>query len=545
MVNVRKGLIASFTVALALATPAHAGPERVADLAYGELLYAYLQGEAYTGLTLMAVAREQGGIQGHGRYPELLEGAMALNFAMPRKAGRLFSGLLEESVPADTRNQAWFFLGKQAFLEGDHAGALAGLQHIDGSAFSLANPDDHAEWLYMQGMLALRAEDIAAAREWRARLDQQNPYSVYLDYNLALAAGEAPAEALAPLRARLNQVRLSAPERRALEDWLRVTEASFQVDAGEFAAAVPVLQGVALDSPLADQALYGLALASLSLKDYPLALSALQELSGREGFTDWDIQAPYARAWVLEQIPDPALALEAYAFAAEHYNAVDQQLIERIERLEQGRLDDWLQVADQFSVSALATPQVTRDAYGRLEVLPRDFALSQLVAAEPFQMAVRQLADLNAMENELQRWQTQLDMLEESLRRRAAHGPQLAVLDQRISVSLQRLQTLEQEGVDTRQLQRQFLLLQQRRDRLAASDPAEVARLAPIKMRIETLRPQILAQRSQAEALVLGQIRSYFDTQQQIVRDYRLASQQARTRLLDEAFRRQQESSGG
>ena len=78
-------------------TPVHADeaqPERAKDLRYGWALYEYHQGNAFEALTQLAVARERGGIKGHGDHPALVEGGLMLSWGMTREASRLFTQLL-------------------------------------------------------------------------------------------------------------------------------------------------------------------------------------------------------------------------------------------------------------------------------------------------------------------------------------------------------------------------------------------------------------------------------------------------------------------
>lgn len=66
---------------LTMVSPAQAEdvqPERAKDLRYGWVLYEYHQGNAFEALTQLAVAREQGGIEGHGDHPALVEGGLML-----------------------------------------------------------------------------------------------------------------------------------------------------------------------------------------------------------------------------------------------------------------------------------------------------------------------------------------------------------------------------------------------------------------------------------------------------------------------------------
>ena len=130
------GLTLAGTLAALLHGPVAVGdelPQRASDPAYGVALYEYYQGNAFEALTRLNVASAEGGIDGHGDHPALVEGGLMLSYGMTHEAGALFRELLDENaaVAPGTRNQAWFYLGKVFYLEQDSTAARDALERLD------------------------------------------------------------------------------------------------------------------------------------------------------------------------------------------------------------------------------------------------------------------------------------------------------------------------------------------------------------------------------------------------------------------------------
>ena len=198
----RRPFIYAGALLLLMMTPVHAGeaqPERAKDLRYGWALYEYHQGNAFEALTQLAVARERGGIEGHGDHPALVEGGLMLSWGMTREASRLFTQLLGadgtgSNLSPDVRNQAWFYLGKVFYLEGNQALARENLNRVDGEILAEADHDLFREWIYLRSrlvMMSARPDDEPELASLREQLDETDIWSLYLRYNSAVSALDA------------------------------------------------------------------------------------------------------------------------------------------------------------------------------------------------------------------------------------------------------------------------------------------------------------------------------------------------------------------
>jgi tetratricopeptide (TPR) repeat protein len=411
-------------------------PQRARDTGYGMALYEYHQGNFFQALTRLNMANSNGGIAGHGDHPLLVEGGLMLGYGMTREARTLFQNLLEESdVSEQTRNQAWFYLGKVFWLEGDADASADALERVNGDLLEDTDEALYEEWLYLKGQWLLRQNEASETGE---RLDdivqelpEQSPWSWYLRYNRALqwlAAGDlqAAVDGLSELIAQAvpeeDLPPETADELSALEQQARLSLGRLHLGQGDFEQAMAVLDDIPLDGLLSDQALFDYAVAASRQGRNGLALQALDTLQSRPLFTPWLQQVPFARAFTIEQMKQPKAALEAYRTAAEHYVKLDQRLAaEQLNLTEEGLIKALNFVregsgersgegaGEQGSAEpSLGETAMLTDSYGRVKVRPQDFSLAELLAGEAFQLALRDLHELYRLDNSLNQWREQL-----------------------------------------------------------------------------------------------------------------------------------------
>jgi hypothetical protein len=424
------------------AVVADEAPERARDPVYGWVLYNYYLGESFDALTLLDVARERGGISGHGAYPELVEGGLMLSYGMTREARDLFTRLLDETNASDNggsesksprvklspevRSQAWFYLGKVFYLEGDYGLAYENLQRVDADVLEESDSGLYAEWLYLRAQLAMtsdafgdKAGDEALTESLRKQLRQSGPWAYYLSYNMAMAeiaAGNFTG-AQQSLRALIADMEDETPkenrvsEHRALLDKSRLSLARLYLRDARFDDALTLLGTMPLDGVFSDRALFDYAVAAAGEGQMQRALDALDALSKRTLFLAWREQVPYARGYVLEQMNQPRRALDAFTQAAEHYETRGEELITARQALTEENLMARLNFLRD-------SDDIVTDAYGRLRVTPTDFGLSDVLATEPFQQALGELHELYRMQALLMQREEQLSTFETMLETR-------------------------------------------------------------------------------------------------------------------------------
>ncbi len=396
---------------LTMVAPAQADeprPERAKDLRYGWALYEYHQGNVFEALTQLAVAREQGGIEGHGDHPALVEGGLMLSWGMTREASKLFTELLGSdgagsTLSPDVRNQAWFYLGKVFFLEGNRELAGENLERVDAEALAEANHDLFREWVYLRARVAMmssRIEDESKLTSLKEQLEDTDIWSLYLQYNSAVAALDAGdvATAEAELQTLIAIIQQSADsakpeaERDGLLDRARLSLARLYLRDDRFDAALEILGDMPLNGVFADQALFDYAVAAAGQGRPDRALDALDTLSNRNLFLPWRQQVPFARAYVLEQMSRPQRALSAFKQAADLYQA----RIKELDNIRNRLTEESLMAQLDFTRDS---DGILTDSYGRLRVQPADFGIAEVLASETFQQALAELNELYQMQS--------------------------------------------------------------------------------------------------------------------------------------------------
>ncbi|MCZ4285138.1 MULTISPECIES: hypothetical protein [Marinobacter] len=448
------GLILAGTLAALLHGPVAVGdelPQRASDPAYGVALYEYYQGNAFEALTRLNVASAEGGIDGHGDHPALVEGGLMLSYGMTHEAGALFRELLDENaaVAPGTRNQAWFYLGKVFYLEQDSIAARDALERVDDELLQDESDELYHEWLYLRGQLALSGTAGTSGEtvdELIDSLPESSPWRAYLHYNQAvgmLSEGqtEEAMDALASLDSLLGELPEFEPplanEMSALRERVKLSIGRLHLSRGDFAGAMASLEQIALDGVFSDQALFDYAVAASREGSAGLALQALNTLQQRPLFTPWLQQVPYARGFLFEQMDRQQQALQAYREAASHYQSLSTRLSDEREQLTEARLIEALRFVREGdspgqpgSMDAeMVRPEpgettVLTDAYGRVKVRPGDYSLAGLLATESFQLSLRDLHELYRLRDSLGQWQTQLESFDIMLETRAQQREQ-------------------------------------------------------------------------------------------------------------------------
>jgi len=414
-------------------------PRRVNDLAYGRVLFEYYQGNAFEALSALNVAKLQGGIQGHGDHPALVEGGLMLSYGMAQEAKLKFESVLKDQVSASDRNKAWFYLGKVFYLQQEYTLALESFDKVYQHVLQADDSRLLHELFYLKGQIAHFTEASTASVQSQINaLPAGHIWQSYLRYNQIVSlmsnqgienkeipdgelADNSPTKQLRELASLLewqySESKGDYPvdksmllELLSLKEQCLLTLGKIYLQNLQYQAAFDVLKLIQKDSVFSDQALFSYAVAAANLKKNRLALQALNTLKDRALFTPWLQQVPYALAYLYEQLNEPALALQAYRAAAEHYFNLTEKLSENEKSLSEQK------IIDALSLKAnIGSEGVTNDAYGLITVQPQDFNMASLLATESFQRGLSELHELYKLKNSLSRWSQQLSSFDDMM----------------------------------------------------------------------------------------------------------------------------------
>lgn len=412
-------------------------PTRAQDLNYGGVLYEYHQGNAFEALSLLNVAKEKGGIKGHGDHPELVEGGLLLSYGMSQEAKAIFENLLKDKLSISDQNLAWFYLGKVFYLEQNYSESLDSFDKIDISVLNKNDQEKFYELIYIKSQIvaltpAVDTKTSALANVSINALPAKHIYRYYILYNQAVSLldGSNNEAAISSFQKLINALSLErqagqwrnqrsentndrvdlAMELKALYNQALLSLGQIYLQNSQNELAFDSLKKVDKDSAFSDQALFAYAISASNLERHDLALSALNTLNAQTLFNPWQQQTPYALAYLYEQLKEPILALEAYRAAVAQYETLQENLTQEKQALSEDVLLEALNIK-----ASLGSEDLEKDAYGRIRTPKQKFSFAKLLTSEAFQRQLSELHELYLIKNAMYRWERQLSSFEDML----------------------------------------------------------------------------------------------------------------------------------
>src|SRR5690606_38123586 len=124
-------------------------------------------GDYLQALTRLSAARQSERITQHATEAELLRGGLYLSLGLHEEAGRIFKQLLNDNVPLDVRNRAWFYLAKVWYQRNYLKQALEALAGVQGALPGELEPERHL--LHAQTLMYLQRyeEAVQVLQRWQ------------------------------------------------------------------------------------------------------------------------------------------------------------------------------------------------------------------------------------------------------------------------------------------------------------------------------------------------------------------------------------------
>lgn len=393
----------------------------VQDLYYGDVLYYFYQDDYLQALTRVDAALEQGRVEHHQIESRLLKGSLYLSMGQHVEAGNIFKELLNENVPDDARNRAWFYLAKVWYQRGYYTDAEHALISIAGKLEPALESERrllHAEVLMGQG----RYNDAIALLAEIPRIDRYAPY-VRFNLGVSLVRLERTNEAL-QLLDEVGDMPAPTDELQSLRDKANVALGFALLKDNRPAEAALKLQRVRLQGPLSNKALLGMGWADAAQQKFKSALVPWTELRGR-GLLDSAVQEshlaiPYAYA----QLSATRQAAEQYDNAIALFTVETALIDESIAAIREGRLLETILKNDLGERLGW---------YWQLQHLPdapETRYLYHLLATHEFQEALKNYRDLTLMKRNLSNWSLTGEAFHSMIdTRRHAYNERVPVMD--------------------------------------------------------------------------------------------------------------------
>lgn len=370
----------------------------VQDMRYGVALYYYYQGDYLEALTELLIAKERGGIKGHGDNPEIMEGGFSLGFGLERHASEIFERLLKENRSKRSQDAAWFFLSKLRYLRNDWEGAKLALSKVR----SKPQGDIRNEVYAHQINLAIQQDDLDLAQQLLKKRKPSKDWLPYVYYNLGAAyARKGDFKTALAHFDKLSFEQYPTDELRALFDKAMTSAGYAYLVTQQYEKAIKQFSRVRLTSAHSNRALLGYGWAAAELGRFKQALKPWNYLAKSSLADENSQEALIAVPYAYEKLGSSGLALA-------HFGLAEQSFLDEMKRLE-GVIDSMKgdQLLDALKIERSGGMDWLKNVRDN-QVSPQLGYLSDLFAREDFQGLVQELRDLVGIREDFNLWQEKL-----------------------------------------------------------------------------------------------------------------------------------------
>ncbi|WP_143247453.1 tetratricopeptide repeat protein [Agaribacterium haliotis] len=398
--------VLSLSCLLALSPLAHAiskkAEKKREELQYGTVLYEFYQRDFFNALVNNAYVETQQNRFALVDDGQLLKGGMQLNYGLPEAAKQLFEDTLHNSDKTTVRNAAWYYLAKLYYAKSNSPAAKEALDHIRGAI----RHDLHIDYHYLSSLIGSDGKHTQASRETLDKLKGDLPEYPYYLFNFAVRALEQGRTDEA--RALMKEVQSYAylgEEYEVLADRSKHGLSIIASKEGNLLAAWQELSSIRTTGLYSNRALLSYAWTAIKLKQYKAAIPALQILDERAIALPEVQEAKVLLAHLYEQDQLPRKALKQNIVAEKEFDKGLAMLDEA------ERIIDMKDVPKEFIANLNNVVRET-DWYGeRPEVDYRQLTpfLIDLLAANNFNEALRELGDLYSIRENIEFWLLQQD----------------------------------------------------------------------------------------------------------------------------------------
>ena len=454
--------------------------EVIRDLRYGEALYYFYQEKYFSAITRLMRARKYAPIQNHGDMPEILLGGLYQSYGLRDESRRIFTELLKNDIDYETRDQAWYYLGKSYYQYGEYEKASEALNKIRDTLPPIRNE----ERFNLLANIYQHQGKPEKAVEVLEDLDSDSVWKHYAQFNLGVALIKTgQMEKGQDLLEDSGDIKAHDDEHAALKDRANLALGFSFIQQQDSKAAVEYLKQIRLHGPFSNKALLGLGWAYNLAGDHRRALSAWRELAKRDAIDPAVQEALLAIPYSTDTVGAPGRALEEYEQAIKIYTQQQARLKRVIHAVEQGEIEKILRT-DSRDLEIITPLEIKRASSARS--LPY---LSQLLASYEFQMAYKNYRDLFYLRHVLRDWEAQIPVLQTMLsERKKAWQKKL----NHISTD-PRLHKLKQHVRLEKQLDAELRKIRQQQNTLAlasTNEQEQLALLQSIREKIDRLQAE-------------------------------------------------------
>lgn len=384
----------------------NAEPTVVEDPHFGEVLFYFYQQDYFPAIVRLLAAQKQDQLTDHIDESELLLGGLYLSYGHHLRAAEIFEELLADNVNPDIRDRTWFFLAKIWQQRGYLAESARALEHIEGRL----PKSMEAERYMLQAQILIDGgqhdQAITLLQDWSDKTE----WSSYARFNLAVAmvrSGQVNNGAV--ILDDLGRIEPFNEELSSLRDKANLALGYAYLQDGQPLAAKSPLQRVRLEGPFSNKALLGVGWADAEVEDYSRAIVPWMELKDR------NLLDPAVQESMLA-IPYAMAKLDSISQAADHYLNAIEAFFEESNRID--GMIDLIESGELFEDLLEQDSTGTTGWYWNLDKLPEgpeSQYLFHLLSTNEFQEGLKNFRDLSYLANNLDDWQSSVDVFRNML----------------------------------------------------------------------------------------------------------------------------------
>lgn len=370
------------------------------ELEYGLVLFEFFQQRFFPALVENAYANAIDNALASSSQGQILKGGLMLSYGMADQSRELFEKLLETNASEVVRNRAWYFLAKFYYNKSDIANADKALSYIKGELPRDINFDYH----YLKTLVKSRSslaplDDLKLDKSLTT--EEQYPY---LLFNLAI--GQLRKGNLVTAVKNLEQVAAYQglqEEYVVLADRAKLGLTQIAMQKGLFQEAWSYLTKIRTTGLYSNRALLNYAWAAIKIKRFPDATAALKLLNQRSIASPEVQEAKVLLAHLYEQEGSPRKALKANLVSIKEFKV-------GVEMVETARnIIDKKNVPEEFitNMQAIMDDSDWHSAVPNIDYKNLTPFLIDLMASNPFNETLKELADLYSLRVNLNYWLTQ------------------------------------------------------------------------------------------------------------------------------------------
>lgn len=372
------------------------------ELDYGLVLYEFFQQRYFSALVENAYANANENPISRGDKGEILKGGLMLSYGMADDSKKVFDALLDKKTPEAVRNRAWYYLAKFYYNKSDYANAATALSRITGAV-----PDElNFDYYYLLTLVSSRTSGSITDLKSLDKSLKETPQYPYLLFNISI--GLLKQGELVSAVKNLEEVAAYeglVEEYLVLSDRAKLGLAQLAMQKGLFAEAWGYLTRIRTTGLYSNRALLHYAWAAIKIKQFPDAIAALKLLDERSIASPEVQEAKVLLAHLYEQEGSPRKALKANLLSIKDFKAGVDMVNEA------RRIIDKKDVPEEFitNMEAIMDDSDWHSATPTVDYKNLTPFLIDLMASNPFNETLKELADLYNLRENLNYWLLQAD----------------------------------------------------------------------------------------------------------------------------------------